>query len=379
MSLFFEDSKFEKHRDREYFIQKNMLISNVRKVFPAKRKVCMICGKKITGKLCVSHSIPQFVLKNIASNGELLTGINIHNWDCKKSGILNAFTFSLICPDCDGKKFCDYEKVDFSSSMINQKALREIALKNYLRMYYKSDEVFNYCEGLGEDIFGEDNKRFLGYTMITELFNTCCYLKMINDVDKTNFYLIDYIELPYRTSVAFQSFVAVKVGFDGELINGLGKYEHRMIDELEYKYDNVINSLIKENYNHLHICVYPLEEKTQILLFIKDGNIKYRKFYKHFRKLNLQKKLYVINYILLQYSEEFAVNPLIYSKIKLTDETKKVLKLTTNYSSLTKPIIGDLDYDPILLKKTIENFTLKEEGNINNFLLDYNALIKKKE
>lgn len=381
MGLFFEDYNFEKHRDKDYYIQKNMLVSKLRKVFPAKRKVCFICGKKISGKLCFSHSIPQFVLKNIAYNGELLTGINIHNMDSgKKSGILNTFTFSLICSNCDGKVFSNYEKQNFSTVLIDQKVLREIALKNYLRMYYKSDEMYNYCDGLQNYIFDEDDKRFLGYTAITQLFNTCCYLKMIKDIsdNKINFYLIDDIELPYRTSLAFQNFVALKVGFEGELINGLGKYEHKMIEGIEHKYKSVINSLIKENYNHLHICVYPLEEKTRILLFIRDGDMKYKKFYKHFRSLSLCKKLYVINYILLQYSEEYVINPLVYSKIELTDETKHVLKLTTNYSSLTQPIKDNLDYDLIITKETIKNFTLKEEGNITNFLLDYNNLIKEK-
>lgn len=157
---------------------------------------------------------------------------------------------------------------------------------------------------------------------------------MIKDIEKTNFYLIDNIELPYRTSIAFQNFVALKVGFEGELINSLSKSEHKMIEKIKYKYDDLINSLIKENYNHHHTCVYPLGEKTQILLFIKDGNFKYRKFYKHYRSLPLNKKIYVINYILLQYSEKYAINQLLYSKMTLTDETKQVLKLTTNYSSL---------------------------------------------
>lgn len=82
----------------------------------AKLKVCPLCGKEQTS-FCNSHSIPQFVLNNIAVNGKLLQFAALAAYkpmieenlvDIEK-GIKNSCTFQFICRECDSKLFSDYE------------------------------------------------------------------------------------------------------------------------------------------------------------------------------------------------------------------------------------------------------------------------------
>ena len=53
---------------------------------------------------CNSHVVPQFILKEIADVGMVYYGQSLHEENVflpTKTGINNAFTFKLICRDCD--------------------------------------------------------------------------------------------------------------------------------------------------------------------------------------------------------------------------------------------------------------------------------------
>lgn len=341
---------------------KRIFMSDLRKDFLTKNKVCLLCGKKMIGDVCCSHTIPQFVLKNIADNGEVLTGNNIGNALLKsKSGIGIALTFKLICQECDSYRFQDYEKSDLSLESFTQDALREIVKKNYLRLIYKSDEFLNYFISISNRIKHDS----LPYLCHMELFNMECYYKLFKETDKSKFYIIDKFELPYNTCMAFQSTIALKTGFDGELINGLGKYNTKIDD---FRSEKLIKYLIDNYYNHLHLSIYPLGDRTEVILFIKDGNTKYRKFYKNYRKLSFEEKLYVLNYIILLYSEEYAINPKSYMNHKISNETLEVLKTTTNYSPKFYEKEARTIDEKELISETISRFKLKTSGNVDNFL-----------
>lgn len=69
----------------------------------AKPENCMLCGKK-TVSFCNSHSIPQFCLKNITTDGKSKTlnqaiGIDFMPYEV---GLNRTGTFKLICKKCDG-------------------------------------------------------------------------------------------------------------------------------------------------------------------------------------------------------------------------------------------------------------------------------------
>ena len=95
--------------------------------------------RKTTSSFCNSHSIPQMVLKTIATKGKLLQpGLLMDSeiFDNEK-GINNTGTFHFICRECDGKYFKTYEDPKNLLEYPSDKIMAEIALKNMLLMLSK--------------------------------------------------------------------------------------------------------------------------------------------------------------------------------------------------------------------------------------------------
>ncbi len=80
--------------------------------------------------------------------------------------------------------------------------------------------------------------------------------------------------------------VALVVDLDGKLINDI------YCQDPKYKVEE------------LHICVFPLENSTIVMMFIDSTDKRYRSFYKKFNTLSLKEQLSIINYIIFLYSEE---------------------------------------------------------------------------
>lgn len=104
----------------------------------AKQEKCLWCGKKIT-RFCNSHSVPRCVLDNIDTDGKVdyfnaIVNIPFINSD---KGMNEAETFKLLCPECDGKIFQDYESLEALKEIPSERMLEEIALKNILLMLNK--------------------------------------------------------------------------------------------------------------------------------------------------------------------------------------------------------------------------------------------------
>lgn len=92
--------------------------------------------------------------------------------------------------------------------------------------------------------------------------------------------MFSHIKLEYTVPIAFQGTVALITDLDGSIIN------------------NIYNKDCKYKIANLHICIFPFESKTEILMFVENTHKRYRKFYKRFNKLSLELRLSIINYIL---------------------------------------------------------------------------------
>lgn len=118
----------------------------------------------------------------------------------------------------------------------------------------------------------------------------------------------------------------------------------------------------------MHIAIFPLQTKSKILLFKEDGNDRLKLFYKDYKKLSLEEKLYAINYILLLYAEDIAFKPEIIDKIKINEETLKLINTTMNPESITTNELSEKEYHKLVLQNALDKFRLKTEGSILNFL-----------
>lgn len=200
----------------------------------AKLKKCIICGKDCSS-FCNSHTIPQFVLKKIAKNGELITGMTFNKNPLidREVGIKRTITFNIICNDCDNTLFQEYEDPNAYDKKISIQMIQKIALKNYLRMLAKRlQELENHKMQLNSK---KDNSGFkLDPISMIEVKTLLQHIKIdlidINDFSeeiennlkgKTKYYIIDEIDLNYVVPIAFQGTLNLVAGFNGELINDI--------------------------------------------------------------------------------------------------------------------------------------------------------------
>lgn len=314
----------------------------------AKQTKCILCGKECTS-FCNSHTIPRFVLKNISNKGYLAhsySGLQMPLIE-KETGVNKTLTFSCICNNCDNTKFQEYENPDNYKKPTTKVMMSQIALKNTLRMYSKRlIEIEMHKELLYVDPTSYQRIK-VDEIDLNDYKNEIMQIKN----GKTDYYLIDEIELNYRTSIAFQGICSLVSGFGGEQINDI------------YNMDS------KYEIQGLHIAIFPISEgKTKILLFIKDGHTRLRPFYKKYRKLNLKEKLYAINYILLLYSEDWVCNP---SSIKILSSDEKIKEIIKTNSNSTIQF-GD-EFDRMEFKKKVKEaslskFKLQFCGELYNFL-----------
>lgn len=327
-----------------------------------KQDCCLLCGKKGL-KFCNSHSIPQFILESISSDGLYL---NINTFleipiIKSKIGKNEANTFHLICRDCDKKYFATYENPNNYDNEISQRMLAEISLKDSLRMQWKQRLKTAMDVLIANQTTDPLTYQYAKVThdanqLDLHDFQNSFLLALKTIEKKTNgYFLIDSFVVDYVTKIAFQGQVALVTGFDDELIN------------------NPYNMDQKYKTQFIHICIFPINNKTHIFLFIEDGDTRYRNFYRHFRKLSKEQKLIVINYILVLYSEEWLLASSANKELFNNEELKRIMRtIQTPHPCSCVGFSSKTEYSDFILKKALEVFTLKNIPSIPNFLLPNN-------
>ena len=346
---YFNTLNFSSRKRREF----SKFFSSLKSEATTGLTKCVICGRECSS-FCKSHSIPAFVLRQIASNGKIMVGSdNVLPFD-DKHGVSNTLTFSCICSQCDNEYFQEYENPDIlSSDKVNDVCINEIAVKCYLRHYYKrlkEQKIFEYLLTNAQDSYSM--QRFSNKLLTTQLDITDVERrinKILKKKDEHNFYLIDEINLDYKVELAYQGAIALSQGFDGQ-VNELNNYNPK------YKIEQ------------LYLCVFPLKNKSKILVFCEEGSKRMKRFYKGYRKLSLDEKLYALNYIILLYEEEWCTSA-DFDRKKLNVDTLKIINQMTDIAIQTN---NANEYN-IAGKQMINNlstsvFEIKTSGNIYNFL-----------
>ena len=329
-----------------------------------KDTVCFHCKKPCTS-FCNSHNIPRFCLENIAVDGNItgpnaILGLPSMGVSIGKPflGIGEAGTFKIICRECDSKIFQEYENPDNYHENITptQKMLSEIAMKNYLKFISKRKLEIAILEKTLERILEQLQQQRIEYyplKTITEYrlrvskidldayINKYLRAKKLASKDNSNgFYIIYYRLVNYVVPVSIQAPIAVLIDIENNIVN------------------DVINMDSKYKLADLHLCVFPLRNQTAIILFIDEGEKRYRQFYKQFRKQNEDDKLGIINYLIFLYCEDYFLAKEISSKLDLK-QLKNIANLTTTGWDV-KPITHTSVY--------ADDFTLSKWNCIPNLL-----------
>ena len=345
----FLNMKFRKSDDEKLNIGHKVKLSKIftdsRKL--AKKNECIYCGKEVTS-FCNSHSIPAFCLRNISKNGELFYSnvfINMPLLPLDK-GVNNAGTFQILCHECDSNVFQEYENPNNYEKNPTPKMVAQIAMKNYLRAISKrlneyalfditkkefpdTTDILNYMQeiqkmDLKEYKAGYEKAKRISVKNWPEAYHVFCYER-----------------LNYVVPMAFQGMVALLSDLDGQIINDL-YYENP-------KY------IIEE----IHICVFPLNDSSIVMMFVDSRFKRYRKFYKKFCVLPLDEKLALISYIILLYSEDVFFSKEIPDDILHDENIKDVCGQTT--SVLSKDFVD-------VIERAKDVFDLSKCNTIPNLL-----------
>ncbi|MCE0494653.1 hypothetical protein [Vibrio salinus] len=336
-----ETEKKEMLENKVDFSKKNSQIASESRK-NSKSGKCLYC-KKTTTSYCNSHSIPASFLRNIANGGKLLAHGGLIDLPLlnAESGVNNAGTFQVICRDCDGKIFSNYESKATYDSEIKQKTLAQIAMKNYLKAVSQRAFEIAFHDHLSDDS-GIDLSSINNIKDI-DLKENVRGFERAKKVDakcvQDEYYLFFYEKLNYVVPIAFQHKIALAVDLEGNVINDL--YNH----DPKYKMQ------------HLHLAVFPLEETSIVMMFIDKNDTRYRQFIRQFNKLALEDKLALSNYMIFLYSEDFFLSTSLDEEI-VNDETLKRVS-----GSLGFALIGRNPIDSLK-----ENYKLSEFKDIPNFL-----------
>lgn len=278
----------------------------------SKQEACLLCGEKCSS-FCNSHIIPQFVLNNIALNGQLHRGLDYFFFPNSPlsalKGVNNTWTFRIICNNCDQKYFRDYESEESLLSSPTTKMLAEIGLKGTMmqiaKRYYERAVFAQYSDSI-------KNKAFLDEEHALDLrdyfFDFKRLKKIIDKNLKSGISLVYYTILDYVTPIAMQGPIAVHRDLDGEIVN----------DVYDYNPNTKMQSLF--------CSIFPLKQKTVIILFHLRDDRNYVKFDKKFATLNDQDKLCYISYLVFKYCEHFAISPKIKPEILANENLNKLAK-----------------------------------------------------
>lgn len=302
-----------------------------------KETNCLICKKRKSD--CNSHIVPQSILKNISENGKVVYGakLQVLNYDKIfefEKGIKNAFTFHLICRECDTLCFKNYENnINELYEILHkneQKILSEIALKNYLSHFNMWQDQYNFSK-VTVKINNLSNQADL-----KELKEKVNFLSKRN----TKFTIVYKNKLNYNCQIATQTCIRLKYDFKGkELYNSMDLYEVA---------------------KYIHLIIFPNQDNTTtIVLFTEKENIKfYNSWVKGFKSLKPSSKLHYISYLLFAYDEQFYLSPK-FANILIKNE--KALKLCDE--NFRDKNASDFKKYPNFF---IRNFILKEDDKNEN-------------
>lgn len=259
----------------------------------AKKSECLWCGEKIT-RFCNSHSLPQCILRNIDTDGKVdyfnsMLNLPLINSD---KGINEAGTFKLLCRECDGKIFQDYENLASLCVRPSETVLEEIALKNVLMMLnkrYIEIELFNnmknefsmpYPYEVKQEANSLDERDFWwNFIRIKDMIHT-------SSDEKSKFKLFYWRQLDYIIPIAFQGLVTLYGDLNGDLVTDV--------------YNTSEDVIVK----HMHICMFPLETSSVVFAFYHEEDHEYDNFANQFDELDDDEKLTVLSYIVYEYCED---------------------------------------------------------------------------
>lgn len=340
-------------------IKLNKILKEVR--LEAKLDYCVYCNKEASS-FCNSHTIPKFILKKIDDEGMIYnshfyTSFGLMDLIKKENGLKETGTFQLICRDCDSKIFQDYE--DENSIMQNptNKMMAEIALKNILKLWYKRNyEICLYNKIQKLSPFSPSYFMAIHHNEINDLdlkelkIDFKRFKTIIEKNLKSGMRLVFWHKCDYTVPLAFQGPICLYGDLNGQIINDIYNYSSKLVMQ------------------YIHVCVFPLEQSSIVMVFYHKDDTNYRAFERQFNRLTLDKKLQLISFIIVNYSEDFFIS----KKANESIIKNPIMNVTTeNNINILANSYDDLKSQEKQKLRELENYEefpnlLNEDYKLNN-------------
>ena len=311
---------------------------------------CVLCGKK-EAPICYSHIVPQFILKGIADKGMVCYGQSLFDKTSDfiqtKKGVKNAFTFRLICRDCDKKQFSNYENpdaiLDFETLSNDKKnsVLIEMALKTHLSHIYSKVKSLKFREAVYHEELQRIHDLGLATAFEIDIQEHFQYVNSLKKSRKSTSFTFDVLYnelLDYEVGIATQTIIAYQYDLNG----------NQLFDPKDF----ATTDLVK----YFYLMILPHNGKTRVLFYIERKHQNFVKpIVEQFNALTQEEKLHFLFISLIVYDEQFYINPILQEKIK---KDKKLVKLytTTDLASISgnacKQIKNFKKYNNYLKKET---------------------------
>ncbi len=367
MSEYYKTLNLEGHgpRNKKEFIDLNKIVTSLKKGRTASNRIkrCAIC-KKTGVKYCNSHTIPQFILKNIDKNGKLLNTqvFNSTKFIDEEKGINKTQVFHSICTNCDNIIFKDYERMDSYKIEPSQIILKQIALKNHLYSSYKHNQEKTFYNNIVKKLFNSvssiTNNHPLKYMLKVTEHNYCYNNKRANLIIKNlskdiEMYKLCYFKrLNYTVPIALQDNSIISFGFNNERLANIFDFP-----SFDYADD-------------IHFCIYPMENESIIMLFCaKNLNI-YVNFFEILKKQEEREQLSIINFLVFAYFEEVFLNKdidkSIFNNANLKTISQEQMITTTN--SCRTSYLTETERDNFRWNALAKNFNISNHNKIPNLL-----------
>lgn len=284
---------------------------------------CLLCGKKMTSA-CNSHVVPQFILKEIAEDGHVSYGHELHTFKVpgikKTTGVRDAYTFRLICRECDSKYFKHYENpenlLNFDNLGENDKKLMlcEMALKAHLSHFSMKYKQLVMIDMVNQGKIAELEKqgKYTSQRLDLEEYSYYIYkLKKSIKSNKNPFCILYNKVLDYPTKLATQTIINFNYDLEGNQI-----FDPNLIE-------------FNNHCRYFYLMVLPYKGKTRVLFYIEKlfiNNV--LGLVNQFNKLSDKEKLHFLFIALIIHDQQFYMNPDFAKNVLKKD--RKLVNLYTN-------------------------------------------------
>lgn len=324
---------------------------------------CELCGKEIKGKsksFHKSHTVPYFCLENIKGYYKKNYGVLKGNYTCLRTpfdddefiGINKSGVFYSICSTCDQEKFQVYESEEALLNSEPKDLVDSLALKIYL------NELFNTKLRIFKANI--DYKDLTDEQIIASYFNNIGKIeKSTVEVDIKDFqedlaFAKRSFEKNYRNyKILYHSILNYTVPIAAQVSIPIS----RNVDFTELQTVTINN---KKRLEDLLVCIFPLKEKSVIIVFTRIDNKLMKKYNKQFKKLSNEDKLKEIFYLLIRYkASNYFYSPLLKDILK----NKNILEISGIEDTILKTDVFTFnmaDFENQNLKHNLPSLLSKE-------------------